>query len=227
MKIKPDVCKVESALRPLASNPDSENVMGVNEKQRKLRALDVGGGVGRTTKDVLLHLVDEVVLLEPVHKFVMKAKDDSSNWKGISNCLKSVTFVELPLQNFDPSEPIPNNAIVGCNGALPESQIGFDIIWCQWCLGHLSDRDLVSFFKKARSALKPFPDSVIVVKENLCQDGLDGSPRSVFDDQDSSFTRSDAKWLRLFKDAGLRLIYQQVQEGFPSELYKVKMYALQ
>jgi protein N-terminal methyltransferase len=60
MKLMPQLCKVDSALRRLSA--------GETTCQTRLRALDVGGGVGRTTKDVLLHLVDDVVLIEPVHK---------------------------------------------------------------------------------------------------------------------------------------------------------------
>lgn len=60
LNLMPRLCRVESALKRL----DSEG----KENGGRLRALDVGGGVGRTTKDVLLHLVDDVVLLEPVHK---------------------------------------------------------------------------------------------------------------------------------------------------------------
>ena len=58
MHIMPRLCKVDSALKKIRLEEDCA----------RYRALDVGGGVGRTTKDVLLHLVDEVVLLEPVHK---------------------------------------------------------------------------------------------------------------------------------------------------------------
>jgi protein N-terminal methyltransferase len=60
MKLMPQLCKVDSALKGLD--------MGETIGQTRFRALDVGGGVGRTTKDVLLHLVDDVVLVEPVHK---------------------------------------------------------------------------------------------------------------------------------------------------------------
>lgn len=61
MNLMPRLCKVKSALRRL-------DAASVDPMQSKCRALDVGGGVGRTTKDVLLHLVDEVVLVEPVNK---------------------------------------------------------------------------------------------------------------------------------------------------------------
>ena len=80
--------------------------------------------------------------------------------------------------------------ILGRAGFHSEQEEGdFDIIWCQWCLGHLSDQELVAFFKRARGALKALADGLIVVKENLCRDEEDGSPRSVFDHEDSSLTR--------------------------------------
>jgi len=67
---------------------------------------------------------------------------------------------------------------------------------------------------------------VVVVKDNLCSGARDGGPRSVFDEVDSSITRSDAAWKKLFKEAGLTLVKEQVQRGLPKGLYEVKMYAL-
>jgi len=39
-------------------------------------------------------------------------------------------------------------------------------------------------------------------------------------------TRSDKAWKVIFKQAGLKLVREQVQEGLPEGLYVVKMYAL-
>ena len=39
----------------------------------RLTALDVGAGIGRVTRNVLIPLFDDVVLLEPVDKFVKEA----------------------------------------------------------------------------------------------------------------------------------------------------------
>jgi len=68
--------------------------------------------------------------------------------------------------------------------------------------------------------------SLIVVKENLYRDGENGRPNYSFDRTDSSLTRSDMAWKALFKEAGLMLVREQVQEGLPVGLYVVKMYAL-
>jgi len=64
-----------------------------------------------------------------------------------------------------------------------------------------------------------------VVKENLSsdQDGQD-----LYDELDSSVTRSEQKFRDLFQDAGLQLIKSETQTGFPKGLglYPVKLFAL-
>jgi protein N-terminal methyltransferase len=116
----------------------------------------------------------------------------------------------------------------------------FDVIWCQWSLGHLSNPDLVLFLARAKQALRD-PESVIVVKENVCVE-IEGSTDGgvVFDDQDSSLTRyvmgaisdrvgidtlesSDRTFKELFTEAGLSLYLEKTQEGFPEGLFEVKM----
>jgi protein N-terminal methyltransferase len=192
---------------------------------------------------VLLHLVDEVVLIEPVRKFLEEAITNSSTWKGIASKTKGVVFVESPLQDYDNPDAHLENRVVGRSGRELELQLyfSFDVVWCQWCLGHLSDSHLVAFFRKAKTALRDPKKSLMVVKENVCRGEEDGGARTVFDYQDSSLTRyvviyydfyakalnnhysSDAAWLRLFKEAGLELVADRVQTGFPQELYQVKM----
>ncbi|KAF9966771.1 hypothetical protein BGZ70_001315 [Mortierella alpina] len=49
----------------------------------------------------------------------------------------------------------------------------------------------------------------------------------VVDEEDSSMTRSDQVWKDVFQKAGLRLLREEVQKGFPSGLFAVKMYALE
>ncbi|KIP09529.1 hypothetical protein PHLGIDRAFT_102746 [Phlebiopsis gigantea 11061_1 CR5-6] len=234
MHLRPDLCTVPSAIRPISFSPASTT---------RTRAVDVGAGVGRVTCDVLLHLVSDVLLLEPVEKFVQEAfrrgraseygtlVEDSvrSRWKGVQRKEKSVTVVQGTLQAFDLLSPLKGGKLLGRVGYVPaedDLESKFDVIWCQWCLGHLSDADLVAFFRRCKLALRNAENSVIVVKENLCEDGVDGSARTVFDESDSSLTRSDKAWKKAFTRAGLTLIYEQVQRGFPEGLYQVKMYAL-
>ena len=195
----PELCTVPSVVRPLNPNPID----------KRFRAVDVGAGVGRVTSDVLLHLVHDVVLVEPVEIFVgeafrrgtASASEDSdaplphgqtSKWKGISDKSKSVTFIRGTLQAFNPSNPTENTTLLGRVGFNPpdsDLESKFDVLWCQWCLGHLSEADLRSFFIRCKKALRDPKHSVIVVKENLCRDSDEGGPRTVFDEDDSSLTR--------------------------------------
>jgi protein N-terminal methyltransferase len=225
----------------------------------------VGAGIGRVTSTVLLHLVQDIVLLEPVDNFInaayaaglasADAVKPRDRWKGIKEGTKSVTFLQGALQSFDPSHPLsPDIKLIGRVGYTPPSleediDAPLDIAWCQWCLGHLSDADLVSFLKRCKIALREGGRSLIVVKENLCRDFPEESgelcPRTVFDAQDSSLTRyvavslillliktypeislacrSDLAWKAIFKRAGLTLVKEQIQRGLPEGLYEVKM----
>ena len=144
-------------------------------------------------------------MLEPVEIFIreaFKAGQSSASgsiekgprWKGIKEGTKSVTFLQGTLQSFDPSSPLTTATHFGRVGYSPSegsfSNVAekLDVAWCQWCLGHLSDVDLVSFLKRCKNALRD-ERSLIVVKENLCRDTENGEPRTVFDAQDSSLTR--------------------------------------
>lgn len=194
LHLLPELSTVQSALRPLSPSPS-----------RRTRALDVGAGIGRVTADVLLHLVSDVVLLEPVEAFVQAAlargRASSSavsqrglhSWKGIADQTKSVTIMQGTLQSFDPARPHHAEFLdrVGYHPSTTDATSGFDVIWCQWCLGHLSDADLVAFFRRSHAALRDGDKgrSLIVVKENLCTDLEDGTARTVFDEEDSSLTR--------------------------------------
>jgi protein N-terminal methyltransferase len=78
-------------------------------------------------------------------------------------------------------------------------------VWCQWCLGtshthhaetsnytndtgHTSHSELVSFLRRAKAALRD-ETSLIIVKENTCEDGVDGAAKEFLDEEDSSLTR--------------------------------------
>ena len=239
----PELRAVPSAIRPL--RPEHET------GTKRFRALDVGAGIGRVTADVLLHLVSDVVLLEPVRAFIDEARrrcqgtstsDESSTsgWTGILDERKSVSFFQAPLQDFDPARPgrgTEGLARLGYTPAEDDVDSGFDVVWCQWCLGHLNDQDLVAFLKRSTAALRS-SSSLIVVKENLC--GEKKGSRTVFDETDSSWTRhercifegvtahmhhrSDLAFKKIFKDAELHLVRQKTQRGFPVGLYPVKMY---
>lgn len=167
-------------------------------------------------------------------------------WKGIRENKTSVTLIQATHQSLDPSNPLSSTEFIGRVGYKPSpNELGdinskFDLIWCQWSLGHLSNPDLVLFLGRAKHALRE-PESVIVVKENVCAE-TEGFKNGglVFDDKDSSLTRyvdvwswsqvgndtlesSDRTFKELFKEAGLSLYVERTQKGFPEGLFEVKM----
>ncbi|TFY76323.1 hypothetical protein EWM64_g7689 [Hericium alpestre] len=252
-----ELCTVPSAIRPLNAKPPT----------RRIRALDVGAGIGRVTADTLLHLVDDAALVEPVDALVQEAyargtasmnppaapaedtpaqdndADDAEHgqeppprpWKGIADKSKSVSFFQATLQEVDPASLSTSAKYLGRVGYTPDppdadADSGFDVVWCQWCLMYMGDEDLVAFLRRAKKALRTPEEgrkpSVIVVKENVAAELEYGKAAVVWDEEDSSVTRSDLAWKAIFKEAGLQLFHQQVQKGLPEGLFTVKMYAL-
>ncbi|KAG0089285.1 hypothetical protein BGZ93_003758 [Podila epicladia] len=167
------------------------------------RVLDCGAGIGRVTKQVLIKAFDHVDLVEGCPSFVKQAKEEylkaeiDSGKVGEVRCqgLQHVQFEGTPWE--------------GC----------FDVIWCQWVLGHLTEDDLIAFFNRCKKGLKP--GGMIFVKENNAKVGI------VIDEEDSSMTRSDLVWKEMFEKSGLKLLREDTQKGFPSGLFAVKIYALE
>ena len=140
------------------------------------RALDCGAGVGRVTEHVLLPLVDEVHMVEPVLKFLQEAKRRSASWKPLQLSVeqspfcarKAVYFHTSTLQEFrvadpmssqdtphQPSAALPPSYMQGKVTEPPVKPVLYDIVLCQWCLQHLSEADLIRFLKDAKATLRP------------------------------------------------------------------------
>lgn len=92
------------------------------------------------------------------------------------------------------------------------------LIWCQWCVGQVPDDELVKFLIRCKKGLQT--NGTVVVKEN------NAIGEDVFDETDSSVTRSNESFQKIFKEAGYKLIAIQLQKGLPKELFPVRMYAL-
>ncbi|CAG9949236.1 unnamed protein product [Clonostachys rosea f. rosea IK726] len=160
-------------------------------------ALDAGAGIGRITEGLLLHVAEQVDIIEPVSKFTDPLKDKA----GVRHIFN-----------------------VGLQAWHPPEGVTYDLIWTQWCLGHVTDDQMVEYLELCKSVLTP-NSGVIVVKENQSTTGAD-----MFDATDSSLVREDGTFLQLFERAGLKLIKSDMQRGFPEtptkRLFPVKMYAL-
>lgn len=170
---------------------------------RSLVALDCGAGVGRVSYELLLHLFQEVDLLEPSRPLIdcaQKKLAGSKRVAGVPAGHRAVNFFCAGLQELD------------------FQAARYDCIWIQWCLLYLTDADVKAMFSRARVGLKP--DGLIVVKENVCREGF------VVDNDDSSLTRSNAYMLELFEKSDMQLLQSAKQRNFPKDLFDVRMYVL-
>jgi protein N-terminal methyltransferase len=161
------------------------------------RVVDCGAGIGRVTTGFLSKVAETVDIVEPVVSFTDQIKAGEDNVGQIYN---------VGLESFFPDK----------DGLV------YDLVWNQWCVGQLTDAQLVAYLKRLPKALAP--GGWIVVKENLSNHHLD---QDVFDETDSSVTRTDENFRRLFEEAGLRVVATELQKGMPKDLYAVRSYALQ
>lgn len=161
------------------------------------RGVDCGAGIGRITAGFLSTVCEVVDVVEPVEKFAQEVKGQKMAGSG---CVGRVY-------------------VTGLEDWVPETQ--YDLIWNQWCLGHLTDKQLLLYLERCKKALTT--DGWVIVKENM---GTNANGEDVFDQQDSSVTRTDQKFRKLFKEADMRLVKTELQRGFPKGLYPVRIYAL-
>jgi len=115
------------------------------------------GRIGRITEGLLLGLAETVDIVEPIAKF----SDTLKGKEGVGRVFN------VGLEEWSPEG---------------SGELKYDLIWNQWCLGHLTDTQLVTYLEKCQKGLKK--EGWIIVKENLSTSGED-----VFDETDSSVTR--------------------------------------
>ncbi|PWY88935.1 hypothetical protein BO70DRAFT_393452 [Aspergillus heteromorphus CBS 117.55] len=167
---------------------------------------DCGAGVGRVTEGLLSQVCTTVDAIEPVEKFTHVIR---------------ASHLNRPSSDGEASGVIGDIYTVGLEDWYPRKK--YDLIWTQFCVGHLTDVQLEAYFVRCRDALTA--GGVLVVKENQ---STDPAGEDMFDEEDSSVTRTDGKFRKLFAEAGLRVVASELQLGFPKEfkLLPVRFYAL-
>ncbi|PQE22255.1 putative methyltransferase protein [Rutstroemia sp. NJR-2017a WRK4] len=175
----------------------SKNFMGkLGIKGKTLeRVVDCGAGIGRITNGLLVHLAETVDIVEPITKFTSVLRDQP----GIGTIYS-----------------------VGLEAWSPPPEVRYDLIWNQWCLGHLTDAQLVEYLVKCGNVLKE--GGYVIVKENMSTH-LEG--KDEFDQVDNSVTRADQSFRKIFEKAGLIIKKTELAKGFPAGLCPVRIYALQ
>jgi protein N-terminal methyltransferase len=166
--------------------------------QEKPVALDVGAGIGRVTREVLLKRFEHVDLLEVSQRLLSAAPDFIGQQHDVSRC----QFYCRGMEQFSPA---PGR---------------YDVVWVQWVIGHLTDVDCVAFIRRCLDSLTA--TGVVVVKDNVCDD----EDAFHVDLADSSVTRSFPYLMGLFNIAGAEAIEFKFQENFPEDIFEVPMFAL-
>ncbi|KAI9690593.1 MAG: Alpha N-terminal protein methyltransferase 1 [Bogoriella megaspora] len=166
------------------------------------RTVDCGAGIGRVTLGFLSKVADIVDIVEPVEKFTQQIST-GDDFKDLRDQGVLGEVYTIGLQGWKPSTT-------------------YDLIWIQWCLSQLTDNQAADLLRR----ICPFvhEGGWIAVKENIT---TRSSGKDIYDETDSSVTRTDEKLRVLFKEARLKLVATELQRGFPKDLYAVRMYALQ
>lgn len=203
------------------------------------RVADVGAGIGRVTKHLLLPGgFTEVELIEQSPNLIKAAQDfiaQAGHCQGVAvGGMKAEAQCRYVCRGMQAWTPL---------------RMRYDCIWVQWCVGQLTDSDFVAFLRRCRGGLAP--NGILVIKDN-CLDGLHkargaDSLSMHYDDDDHSVCRCHAYFQALFKKAGACVMLEEQQpvepkedarknansgaapanERFPSDIFPVMMWALQ
>eukprot|EP00927_Polykrikos_kofoidii_P067995 TRINITY_DN63407_c0_g1_i1.p1 TRINITY_DN63407_c0_g1~~TRINITY_DN63407_c0_g1_i1.p1 ORF type:complete len:319 (+),score=63.18 TRINITY_DN63407_c0_g1_i1:77-958(+) len=141
------------------------------------------------------------------------------------DCFKEVDLVEPCAKLLDVARADLKGLPAGkfMNASLQDFDLDealYDVIWAQWVLLYLTDDDLVRFLRRCQKGLRE--GGMICVKENVVLTG-----KWTIDRDDNSIMRTDKHYQEIFQRAGLKIVRDMRQTCWPTDLYPVKMYALQ
>ncbi|KAL4988148.1 DUF858 domain protein [Aspergillus falconensis] len=189
-------------------------VPGAYKGSKLGRGVDCGAGVGRVSEGFLRDVCEVVDAVEPVEKFADEIRKRKINEEA---------QIQDALQNGAESARgvIGDIYMTGLESWSPTRK--YDLIWTQFCANYVTDAQLVEFLRRCCEALTE--NGIVVVKENI---STDFNGRDMYDEEDSSVTRTDEKFRALFKEAGMSVIASEVQTGIPKNynLLPVRFYAL-
>jgi protein N-terminal methyltransferase len=180
----------------VGSNLFLDAVLRIRPEMKLDVAADGGAGIGRVTKHFLMTRFNKVHLIEVSPRLLASAPE----YIGEEH-KDRMQFIVQGLQDFAPKVNT------------------YDCVWTQWVIGHLHDIDFVNFLRRCAAGLRP--GGVIVLKDN-CTD----TTTFLVDKDDSSICRHIEYIRVLVRLAGLNIVHEQRQKGFPEELFPVVMMAL-
>lgn len=172
-----------------------------HSKGRTQKAMDVGAGVGRVTKTILLKRYGQVRLVEGDAALSKRSR----TYLGKKRCANGrCTFTCAMLQNLQ---------------NLPPDEESYDVVWVQWCLQYLTDVDVILAIKNLASSLTE-KTGYLIIKENRPYGSARGD-RFQMDTPSCSgrydITRTDNHHRLLFQRAGLVVVL--AEEGVETNTY--------
>ncbi|KAL6230873.1 hypothetical protein BDW75DRAFT_55906 [Aspergillus navahoensis] len=189
-------------------------VPGANTGSKLGRGVDCGTGVGRVSEGFLRDVCEVVDAVEPVEKFADVIRERKINEEAQTQ--------DAPQNRAEGTRGVIGDIyVMGLESWTPTRK--YDLIWTQFCANYVTDAQLVEFLRRCCEALTE--SGIVGIKENISTD-LNG--RDMYDEEDSSVTRTDEKFRALFKEAGMSVIAADVQTGIPKNynLLPVRLYAL-
>ena len=163
------------------------------------RALDMGAGIGRVAGAVLIKAAEQVQLVEVSEQLLTQAATKLAEHGA------RVEYLQTSLSEFAP----PPGA--------------YNIVWAQWVLGHLTDRDVVALLRRCRGALRA--GGALFVKDNVAPPSqCDFEGKYLLDEENAGVIRTHKHLWNLARLAGFKLSKSEVQQNFPPNLYPVRMY---
>ena len=213
--------KLYPSSRVESSASAAEGMKSGDRESKEMLALglDLGAGIGRVTSGLLSRICIATDIVEPQEQFAS----------------------QVPLQEMAGPGRVGEVFVVGMEQWVPSAGKKYDMVWAQWCLGYLEDRELVrllSRFSGRSNEIEGIEEGClreggwVIVKENMSTTMREGGEAKgmevvdVYDELDSSVTRSDASYRRYFQEAGLKLVKSELQKGFEKGLLPVRFYAL-
>lgn len=193
----------------------------VTPPMQRGRALDCGAGIGRVTRDVLVHRFRTVDVLEQSPKMAAQAACELAAWTadegGGGGRVGAIVCCGL-------QDLVTPATAASVTAAAAVSRVGddYDCVWLQWVIGCVMDVDFVDLLRALATRLAP--TGVIVLKDNIVSQP-EGTAFQ-YDRGDHSITRSRAYLDALIARAGLHVATEVPQVAWDDELLPVVMLAL-
>ena len=174
------------------------------EKLSTHRALDVAGGDGRLTKNLLVGLFSKVDIFDRCPKAIAKVRKELQ---------KDVAFgfaKTATMENF-------------------RWKFSYNAVFMVWVSGYLANTALISFLRKAKLHLsssgrmkrrKDAPKSFVFLLDNVLEDGTTKDPEK------GQRFRTSGEYEGIFNEAGLVVHEKSEPTKMPLDFLNIKVWAL-